>query len=159
MGADDAGYAVLRVPGLIAGAELGEMPGLPALALGVEVVHIGERCCTYPPWYQHAALADGWTDRGRLLGHPLGGAGDELALHWRVDAVESAFLAAGRVYVRERAGEKPVAPLRAGRSTGGRLDLLVPRRRAQLEVRADAEFGALGWQSSTLALLGRLFFD
>jgi hypothetical protein len=121
------------------------------------MVHIAERCCTYPPWYQHAALADGWSDRGRLLGHPLGGAGDEQALHWRVDA-GGALMAAGRVYRRQRAAENLLAPLRQGRSSGGRLDLLVPWRRTQLQVRAEAEYGS-DWQSSAFSVLGQVFFD
>jgi len=157
-GADDAGYAFLRVPGVIAGVELGELPALPALGLGLEVVHIARRCCSYPPWYQHGGLADGWTDRGRLLGHPLGGAGTELATHWRVETAQTPVLAAGRIYLRERDRENLLAPLRQGRSAGGRLDLVVPWRRTQMQLRANAEWGS-GWQSSDLTFLGQLYFE
>ncbi len=159
LGTDDTGFAFVRVPGLIVGVELAQVPALPALAMGVEIVHLAERCCSYPPWYQHGALADGWTDRGRLLGHTLGGAGTELALHGRVDLASTPLLAAGRLFVRERAAENLLSPLHEGRSVGARLELLLPWRRTQLQMRADTELGATGWQATSVTFLGNLYFE
>ncbi|MGH7471796.1 MAG: capsule assembly Wzi family protein [Longimicrobiales bacterium] len=157
LGADDSGWAFLRVPGLVAGVEIGALPALPALALGVEFTHIARRCCTYPPWYQHGALADGWTERGTLLGHPLAGAGSELALYGRADLSHAPLLLAGRFYVRDRAAENLLAPLRLGRSVGGRFSLLAPWRRTQFELRADVEFGSRRWQTSHFSAAASLF--
>ena len=158
LGADDSGFAFARVPGVIAGLEIAELPGRPELALGAEVVYIAQRCCNYPPWYQHGALADGWTDRGRLLGHPLGGAGHEVALSWRADVPAASLISAGRFFVRERAAENLFSPLHEGRSTGAQVEAWLPWRRTQLQLRAEIEYGTNGWQRSAFALLGHLFF-
>jgi hypothetical protein len=158
LGADDSGWAFLRVPGVVLGFELGRLPGLPAMSAGVELVHLAERCCAYPPWYQHGALPDGWTDRGRLLGHALGGAGSELALRMRADAVSPALLLDGRLFVRERAAENLLSPVRQGRSLGGTLGVLVPWRLLQLQLHAQLERGSSGWQTADLRAQASVFF-
>jgi capsule assembly protein Wzi len=157
LGADDSGWAFVYVPGVVAGIEIAEMPGLAELMLGVEVAHIAERTGTYPPWYQHGALAYGWTQGGRLLGHSLGGAGTQLAVQWRIDAPRTPLIASGQVFVRERRPENLLAPLHQGRSGGGRLELLVPWWRMQLGLRGDLELGN-AWQTSSLAVIGSLFW-
>jgi hypothetical protein len=157
VGADDSGWAFVYVPGVIAGIELAELPALPELMLGLEVAHIAERTRNYPPWYQHGALADGWTNGGRLLGHSLGGAGTEIAAHGRVDAAAIPLQARGRAFLRERKGENLLAPLRQGRSAGGRLEILLPWRRTQLQLRGELESGG-DWQASSLAVMGSVFW-
>jgi hypothetical protein len=157
IGAEDSGWGFAYVPGIVAGAELAELPAWPELALGVEVVHIDEHCCTYPPWYQHGALADGWTDRGRLLGHPLGGAGTQLTLYGRADLPRVPMLTNARLSFRNRAPENLFSPVQQGGSFGGEVGLLMPWRRAQLELRGRSEHGRDGWRSTDLRVQANLF--
>ncbi len=143
MGADDAG-SFLRVPSIMLGMEL---LFRPELALGLEALHIAERCCSFPPWYQHGALADGWTDRGRLLGHSLGGAGNELALSAETTLPSLPLVGSGRFYARHRAAENLFAPDHKGISAGISLDVLIPWRSFQFRARGELEHGS-GWQHS-----------
>jgi hypothetical protein len=145
-GVDDTGFAFLHVPGIIAGAQLGRFPALPELQLGVEVVHFQESCCSYPPWYQHGALGDGWTDRGRLLGHPLGGDGSEGVLLVRVDMPRQAANFEGRLFARERGAENLFAPTHQGRSYGLTADAVMAFERTVFSLRAGGEWGD-GWRA------------
>ncbi|MEX2283330.1 MAG: capsule assembly Wzi family protein [Gemmatimonadota bacterium] len=138
-GADDSGFAFLHVPAMIAGVELVAVPGAPHLGVGVEAVYFSRRCCTYPPWYRHGALADGWTDRGGLLGHPLGGDGTELAMTVEWIPTRQNGVASLRLYERHRGVDNLFAPNRAGNSVGGELSVVMPWRRFRFEVRADGE--------------------
>ncbi|HEX7049316.1 MAG TPA: capsule assembly Wzi family protein [Longimicrobiales bacterium] len=145
-GFDDMGFAWTHVPGIVLGAELPLVPGVPALALGVERVHFDRSCCGNPPWYQHGPLAEGWTDRGRPLGHPLGGHGHATALRWRLDLPGTGILAGGRLFRRVRHEENLFAPARRGTSHGGTLRWRLPAaRRAHLDGRLEVEHGRTGW--------------
>jgi hypothetical protein len=120
-GTDDAGRAVARVPGIIVGAEIGAVPGIPALSLGVEQVHFHKRCCRHSIWYQHGALAEGWTDRGLPLGHPLGGHGDQTSIRWRFESPAAGVMAGGALLYRSRGEQNLFAPDHGGRSLGATL--------------------------------------
>lgn len=157
LGADDTGDAFLHVPGVIAGAQLGRI-GFDELQLGVELVHLDQSCCGFPPWYQHGALGEGWTDRGRLLGHPLGGAGTEAAVHWRVDVPSRAAILRGRGFLRRRGAENLFAPARAGRSYGVTVDLRIPWRRFEFTLLGKAEAGEREWRTGQLQLKGAISF-
>jgi hypothetical protein len=144
-GFDDAGWAFIRVPGILLGATLARVPALPGLELGAEITHFARKCCGHPEWYWHGALPDGWTDRGTLLGHPLGGNGTEFALQARFERTaagsESTF--ASRIYVRERGGENLFAPDRAGRSLGATVTSVLPlTRTGRFELRGELEHGS-----------------
>ena len=141
LGADDSGWAFARVPGIIAGAEFGW--------LHAEVTHISTRCCSYPSWYVHGALADGWTDRGTLLGHSLGGAGTQLLLGLRARPAHGH--ATARVFVRDRAAENLLAPAQAGRSFGVAGALTIPASGFSLNLRGTSEWGRSDWRSGRLA--------
>ena len=146
-GTDDTGFAFWHVPGLSAGVELLRVPGAAHLSLGVEGVYFGGPDHTYPPWYKHAALADGWSVRGKLLGHSLGGEGKEGALQMQYAVPR--VVAQLRGFARERGEENLFAPTRAGRSVGGEVTTVLRVRRLQLSVNAEGERGS-GWKSGSL---------
>jgi hypothetical protein len=140
-GADDTGFSFWHVPGVRAGFEL------PSVGVGVEGVYFGKQAYGYPPWYRHGALADGWTERGRLLGHPLGGDGAEGALSYQRGGQR--FVGQARVYARQRGDDNLFAPARAGNSVGGSVGFLIARRGFQVEANAEGERGN-GWRAATM---------
>ena len=156
-GADDSGYAFLNVPAISAGIELVRVPGAEQIGIGGEAVYFSRRCCSYPAWYRHGALGDGWTDRGRVLGHEMGGDGTELAM--TVDWVASSkrSLASLRVFHRHRGIDNLFAPDRMGNSVGGELRVLLSSGPWQFELGADGE----QWseeRAAGLRLLGSRWF-
>jgi hypothetical protein len=155
-GADDSGFAFLHVPGVIVGAQLGRVPRFEELQIGAELVHFQKSCCSYPPWYQHGALGDGWTDRGRLWGHPLGGNGTEAALMWRVDSPRHVAMVEGRVFVRQRGEENLFSPTREGRSYGVSVNVGVAVRRIVLSLRAAGEQGNRDWRAGQIQVRAEL---
>ncbi len=96
-GADDSGYAFLRVPGMRLTGEWAWSPFGSGWS-GISLVHLAEPRATYPPWYRHGALAWGWTDRGWPLGTFLGGAGTAALITYRREGARvSVALGAGAV--------------------------------------------------------------
>jgi hypothetical protein len=91
-GADDSGLAFLRVPGARLDAEVA-LSGRRGW-VGLAGTWLAGRRAGHPPWYQHGALAWGWTDRGRPLGSPFGGQAKALLATYRGEwaslALESA---------------------------------------------------------------------
>jgi hypothetical protein len=158
IGIDDIGRALARLPGVLAGIEANRIPGATGLAIGAEASGFVGSCCGFAPWYRHGLLAAGWSDGGRLLGHSLGGHGLETALTWRVDPAANGFLAAGRLYFRDRGTDNVFAPERAGESVGGRLRFSLPTlTRFRIEAGAAFETGR-GWRAWSLDLaLARVF--
>ena len=153
-GADDSGFAFARVPAVLAGVEVLRLPSLPDWGVGLEAVHFARRCCTYPPWYRHGALADGWTDRGRLLGHPLGGDGSEAAL---TGSYTHNLRVSSRVFVRRRGIDNLFSPDRQGWSSGAAFSLGLPVKSVTVELHGEAEFGA-NWSAGTARLtIGRVW--
>jgi hypothetical protein len=124
LGVDDVGFTLLSTAAFIAGIELPAVPGLPALSIGMEHARFPHSCCTHPPWYRHGDLAEGWTDRGWPLGHPLGGEGREWAMYWGA-VVRNVWLS-GRAFTRHRGEENLFSPARAGRSHGNALRVDAP---------------------------------
>jgi hypothetical protein len=141
-GFDDAGTAFVLVPAVGVGILWTALDWAPALSLGGSVTGISSSCCGHPAWYVHAALSDGWTDRGRLLGHRLGGNGLELGLDWAVDPSTVPVIARGRVYYRDRGSENLFSPARHGRTGGieARVETLLDR--LILDARIASEVGA-----------------
>jgi hypothetical protein len=141
-GFDDAGTAFILVPGLSLGALWAGPSWAEALSIGGSVTGIASSCCGHPRWYFHGALADGWTDRGVLLGHPLGGNGLEAAFDWALDPAMSRVLARGRFFVRDRGRENLYSPDRHGRTGGIEAWLQVMPGRFRLEAGLESEVGA-----------------
>jgi hypothetical protein len=153
VGVDDVGFSLLSTAALLAGIEVPAMPGYNALAMGIEYARFPRSCCGHPPWYRHGDLADGWTDQGRLLGHPLGGEGSEVSLNWSI--VSDAARFAGLWFVRTRGEENLFAPDRTGTSAGAAARVDAPlSSRLSLRARLGAERGSSGWTAwdSRLAL-------
>jgi len=152
-GMDDSAGAWRDVPAIIAGAELAAVPGVPALALGVERAYFARSCCGNTAWYRNWSLRGGWTDDGRVLGHPLGGHGTEWLVSARADFDDARLRARAAAFTRDRGAENLVAPERAGRSRGAAIDARW-RPAAAIELAAAAAFerGDAGWDSSSLTL-------
>lgn len=122
-GLDDSAGSWKDVPGIVAGAYLGAVPGAPWLAAGMERAHFAERCCGNIWWYRHSGFTGGWTDERRALGHPLGGHGDEWAGRLDATLFDAAALVRARGYFRDRGDENLFAPTFQGESTGGSIDV------------------------------------
>lgn len=156
-GFEDSAGAWRDVPGVIAGAYLAAIPGLPVLALGLERASFAGSCCGNPPWYRHGGFIAGWTDSRIPLGHELGGQGYE----WRAwsDAAVSGTLMTMETFFRKRYSENLYAPTREGSSAGVRLTGTV-RASSELELRTRAfyERGETGWAELSLALTGAYLF-
>lgn len=120
-GFDDAGPAFLRVPGITIGARLARIPGAPALSPSLEITHLASHCCGHPPWYQHGILAEGWSDLGVLIGHPVGGEGSQMTLAVRGDVAASQLIADARFRVTHRGPENLLAPALEGTAIGADL--------------------------------------
>jgi len=135
---DDSGEAFINVPAVSIGMDWHVLPFAPSLGLGIEGTVITPAKDTYPPWYQHIGLGDGWTDRGTPLGHPLGGHGRELLLS--VFGTGSDVVFGTAMFVRHRGRFNLFAPDREGDSFGmgvdGTLYAFGPLR---VRMRVDAE--------------------
>ncbi len=150
-GLEDTAGSWRKVPGVIAGAYLGTVPGVPALAVGVERASFAPRCCGNPWWYRHRGFEGGWTDDRKPLGHPLGGEGWE----WRAwtDAIPAPWLVGTlSAILRDRGIENLYAPSRTGRSAGAMLDLRFTRAPGpELGLRGRYENGD-GWAEHDFAI-------
>jgi hypothetical protein len=147
-GAEDAAGAWHRQPGRTLGVLFPAVPGMPAIAAGVERTSFGP-CCAHGSWYTHYVFTGNWARGDALLAHPLGGEGTEWAVYLEAEAGARARLD-GRFFVRDRRGETAdvpgtgnlLAPLALGRSAGGELRALVRlHRRLGLEARLYRDAG------------------
>lgn len=142
----DTSGAYHRSPGLLFGLDVPAVPGLPAVAFGIEHTRFSAAGEKNPRWYRNLDMRGGWTDERRPLGHPLGGHGREWLVHGRADVADARLRVAGRAYVRSRGEENLYAPERAGRSLGGAITLearLAPG--LDLAVGGVAENGRNDW--------------
>lgn len=117
-GFDDVGWGWSNVPAFILGGETGWVRDGEAYFVGFELTQFSSKCCGNPEWYLHKDLAEGWSDRGHLLGHPLGGHGRQTALRWRIEKPAGGFRLSGTLYERFRGDENVFAPERQGASAG-----------------------------------------
>jgi hypothetical protein len=117
-GFDDAGGAFIRVPAFTIGARLARLPGLSTVGASAEFTHLASHCCGHPPWYQHGILAEGWSDRGVLLGHPVGGEGSEFAVSLYGDFARSRLMTEARVRLAHRGPENLLGPAFEGSAIG-----------------------------------------
>jgi hypothetical protein len=158
VGMDDTAGAISSMPGIVAGVELGALPGAPAAALGIEHTQYPRSCCGNPIWYRSIFFRGSWSDEGRLFAHPLGGHGREWLAHGRLDLPGAGVLLRTDAFVRRRGHENLFAPEREGRSVGGSGGLEVrPGGSLTINVDAGIERGR-GWRTSRLsAMLSRTF--
>ncbi len=145
LAADDVGFSFLTTAATIVGLGTPAVPGVPGLALGVEVVRIPGSCCGHPPWYRHGDLGEGWTEEGRLLGHPLAGHGREVALDWEI--AHGPVRLGGRLLTRARNQENLFSPDHGGSSRGGSLHAVLHTGSSMLlRLAIEGERGN-GWQA------------
>ena len=145
LGADDVGFSFLSTAATIVGLEAPALPGLPELSVGIEHARFPRSCCGHPPWYRHGDLGQGWTEEGRLLGHPLAGHGQEWAVHW--DLAAGAIRWGGRVSGRTRDQENLFSPDHGGSSFGGAVHaVLHAGSSTRFRVAVESERGR-GWQA------------
>jgi hypothetical protein len=149
-GMDDTSGAIATVPALITGLDIAAVPGLPALAVGIERTYFAESCCGNPIWYRSVWFRGSWADEGRLFAHPLGGHGTEWLGHARLDLPQHGVMVSGELYTRERGHENLFALERRGRSTGGAAGVTLLTRFGEVRVDAAME-RAVGWDVGRLS--------
>lgn len=148
-GAEDAAGAWVENPAYTGGVLLPALPGVPWAAAGAEATRF-TACCGHGAWYTHQGFRGNWARGDFLLGHPLGGAGTELAVYARAEPPRLPLRLAGRIFVRDRAAVTPgvrnagnlFAQTAAGRGMGGEL-------RAELRLSRHAELGARFYRDAT----------
>lgn len=146
-GVDDSGWAFIHVPAISLGAELLVPEEEGFRTMGTQLVWIAPSTGSYPEWYRHGALAWGWTDRGVLLGHELGGEGWGLLLDGFRSAEDGEYGA--RLLVSRRGEENLLAPAAAGWGIEGRIEgtrVLGRPSRGSLLAGGRLAAGALGHQ-------------
>jgi hypothetical protein len=147
-GMDDTSGAVRNTPGVVAGIDVGAVPGVPALAAGLERTSFAQSCCGQPIWFRHIYYRGSWADEGRLFAHPLGGHGREWLAHVRLDLPAVGVLARADGFVRDRHHENLFALERMGRAVGGSVSLdLRLTGRATFRLDASHEQGE-AWDAS-----------
>ena len=164
-GAEDNHSAWWDVPGIVVGAEVASIPGVPALALGLEHAYFDEPCVSCGTsgfgsnWYRHYIYHAGWAVDPIPLGHPLGGDGREWLAFGRLDLLEARLRLDGRVFWRDRGYYNLYAPEREGRSTGVALKAHF-RARPALDFSLDGmvEDGARDWRQGSLRGAARFIF-
>lgn len=159
-GAEDTSGAWWDVPGILAGIELADVPGLEGIAVGIERVVFERSGSGNPPWYRHPiGFHEGWTSRSELIGHPLGGHGREWLAHARATLFDANLIMSARAFARVRGVENLFAPERAGSSHGVAADIdMEVRPGIGIRVGGLVEDGA-DWRTSQLHGALRLYFQ
>lgn len=151
-GMDDTAGAISDMPGIVAGVDIGAVPGLNAVSVGVEHAQFPGSCCGNPIWYRSIFFRGSWADEGRLFAHPLAGHGREWRVHGRVDLPEPGLLVRAGAYARWRGHENLYAPGREGESVGGSVGVDY-RPKSALRVRAEAALEqADSWDTQRMSL-------
>lgn len=151
-GTDDTAGAISDMPTYIAGFDLAAIPGLPAVALGLEHTRFSGSCCGNPIWYRSVFFRGSWSDEGRLFAHPLGGHGREWLAHARLDLPARGVMLRTELFSRRRGHENLFAPERSGLSVGGMMNVEI--RRGDTALRMDGGFeDAAGWSSYRLSAM------
>jgi hypothetical protein len=152
-GMDDTAGAVRDTPGIVAGADLGAVPGADGLALGLERSNFSQSCCGNPIWYRHIFYRGSWADQGRLFAHPLGGHGREWLAHARLDLPAHGVWLRTDLFDRTRGHENVFAPERMGRSRGASI-ALEARITPAWALRLDGSYErGQEWDSSRLSAI------
>ncbi|TVP43094.1 MAG: hypothetical protein EA350_14230 [Gemmatimonadales bacterium] len=135
IGLEDSSGAWKRSPAVVTGFEMAH-PARP-LRWGVERTYFSNSPL-HGRWYRHTLYREGWSDRGRPLGHPLAGEGTEWLLHstW-VGGADRAVRAGLRT--RTRTDRHSYAPTLEGSGWGGLVQAEHPVRAFTLAVAGDLE--------------------
>lgn len=159
-GAEDAAGAMSQVPGIIAAIELPAVPRAEWLGLGVERASFPHSCCGNPEWARHHVFIEGWTARGALIGHPLGGEGRQLAAYARAEPFDARLRLRASAFTRLRGEENLFAPDRAGRSRGASASAAWRAGRVEAQASGVVERGASGaaWRAGALSGGVRVLF-
>lgn len=154
-GMETASGAFFRVPGRVIGLEVAALPGVPWLGLALERTHFHGPVIGVGPWYSNWQFQGNWADAGQPLGHPLGGTGQEWALHVSADPFGARLRLRALAFTRDRRFENLYAGARPGRSHGGWVRAGW-RIGGHLDVEADGylEQGS-GWRETRLAAVAR----
>jgi hypothetical protein len=166
-GSEDAAGAWWNVPGIVAGAHMPALPGVPDAGVGVEHTWFSGFGRKNPPWYLHSVHRGGWSADRVPLGHPLGGEGRETLVYGDLDAVQARLRLEGRAFLRHRssAGYETFlqagnifAPTRVGNSRGGalRADVRVMER-LDLRLHGFLDRGR-GWTERVLRAEAAIFY-
>ena len=146
-GAEDTGFAFVHVPAFIVGLEAAPRRG-SALSGALEHVRFARSTRDYPEWYRHGALGGGWTDRGELLGHALGGHGHSTSVEARWHDSPRGWIASLRLSALWRGDENLFAPDREGGAVAAEGALLwFLGERTRLSFGGEVERGG-GWTRS-----------
>lgn len=157
-GAEDSAGAPFDAPGLVCGGTSPALPGVPALALGLEHAQFGVRPVNGPPWYRHHKFPGNWAMDEAPLGHPLGGEGRQWLVYSDLTLLEGRLSVDGSAFRRVRTGENLYIPGREGVSLGGRVAARWRvSSRAEARVAAAREDGE-GWAETRAWLGGRVLF-
>jgi hypothetical protein len=147
-GSEDSAGAWRHVPGIVAGVEVPSLPGLRWASLLIERASFGYGRFGNPPWYRHIGYHEGWSTRGELLGHSLGGHGRESLVQVRGSLLDARLQLLMRAFFRNRGFDNTYAPQRAGRSTGVTAQADVQLRSGvALHIAGTTESGS-GWRKS-----------
>jgi hypothetical protein len=127
-GMEDSAGAWIHSPGIVGGMEV--VHPHRGLRVGLEHTHFSPEVMPdhglhfrHSIWYRHGRFEAGWSNGGRLLGHPLGGPGSEWLLHGAVHAADGAWDLQAGLRVRHRHSlQNSFAAYREGRATGGFLE-------------------------------------
>ncbi len=140
-GMEDNSGAWIRSPGVVSGLEVAH-PDRP-LRVGLERTYLSG-VTGHGIWYRHSVYREGWSDGGRLLGHPLAGPGTEWLLHGALHQ-QPAREGGGRWEVefglrtRDRLPQNSYAPALEGRSLGGFVGARVTSDPVELFLQVDGE--------------------
>lgn len=164
-GADDGAGALDEEPAIVAGLFLPSLPGLPEVAAGAELTRFAPQCCGHGVWYFNASQTGNWARGTRVLGHPLGGEGNEAMAYAQAELLEGRLRLAGRAFTRNRSiqsipvygGGNLFAPARTGRSVGGAIDAALRLGRVELGASGFRDAGD-EWREDSFQLGAAAFF-
>jgi hypothetical protein len=153
-GSEDNHSAWALFPATVVGIRAPMIPGAPALSLGVEHAFFHGPCANcnyYATWYRHYLFKDGWTVDRQLIGHPLGGEGEEWLAYGRWDNPTRALRFNAQTFLRDRGPFNLFSPAREGQSVGGALDVTY-RATPMLDVMLNGslEVGQTHWTASSV---------
>lgn len=135
-GLEDSNAAWIRSPGIVTGVEAVDPDR--GLRLGLEHARLF-RENGFGIWYRHGTYRAGWSDAGRLLGHPLGGPGIEWLLHGALHPPRRPWDLQAGLRTRFRYSQNSFAPYREGRALGGFLEGRVRTGLVDLYLQMDGE--------------------
>lgn len=164
-GADDGAGALDEEPAILAGLFLPSLPGLPEVAAGAELTRFAPQCCGHGVWYFNGSQPGNWARGTRVLGHPLGGEGNEAMAYAQAELQDGRLRLAGRAFTRNRSiqsipvygGGNLFAPARTGRSVGGAVDAALRLGRVELGASGFRDAGD-GWREDSFQLGAAAFF-